>query len=118
MTTTRTRPETGYAVEIPPVMPEPARILIEARELIADERHWCQNQWFFMDGRYRSLGAIGQAAVGAPAYGWEKTNAGIAAAGFLQRSIDDSPTVVHFNDSHTHAEVLAAFDRAIKLALT
>ena len=83
-------------------------VLTEARRLIEDEANW------FGGGeatakRCCALGAIGRAG--------ETSNEYIAARNALARIIgsENNPgsAIVDFNDSHTHAEVLDLFDRAI-----
>jgi len=82
---------------------EPKEILIRARKLIEDPEHWGQGA-FLQDGKYCATGAliaVGDRAPGTPAYQ------------ALYNAIDYIGQVCSWNDTHTHTEVLAAFDRAI-----
>ncbi len=94
-----------------------AQILRAARELIADERHWTTNVLARDAGGCLTMVASDDAtcfcAVGALLKATGRS--GITAA---RRAIEDAAgiersRVFEWNDTHTHAEVLAAFDRAI-----
>lgn len=83
-------------------------ILREAKALIGTPDTWCQGE-MRRGLRLCSLGAIYRAS------GNDKT-AEIPWA-FLQQAMSPAPSVGRFNDTHSHAEVMSAFDRAIALAL-
>jgi hypothetical protein len=99
-------------------MPSPSEspvlaVLRQARDLISDASRWTQGDnarnRFGQSCPLDSSAAVCWCAMGAlkrvnPALAWEARNA-------LAKVIDDS--VVTFNDQHSHAEVLAAFDQAI-----
>ena len=83
-------------------------ILIRARALIADERDFCQSGWG-SDGKRCAVHAIFDAA-GVPANStltWDQIPA-------INLLVQLCKVPLHFyNDRHTHAEVLALFDRGI-----
>lgn len=92
-------------------------ILINAKALITDPAKWGQGSYVSEDGQricaseaLRLANAIAGFAdhVWSPAY----------SALFKEMNAEDSSTgtVCGWNDKHTHAEVLAAFDRAIEAA--
>jgi hypothetical protein len=85
-----------------------AAVMIRARALIADEKNFQQSGWGH-NGRFCAGHAIFEAA-SAPNSSilrWDE----IPAVCFLEK-LCKSP--LHFyNDRHTHAEVLALFDRGI-----
>lgn len=95
-------------------------ILIKARELIADPAHWTQGELARNDvGAYRhplaleavcfcSIGALERAANGEYDDAYYQARARLR--GTLNRCI------ASFNDTHTHAQVLAKFDEAINHA--
>jgi len=103
-----------------------AQVLREARELISDPERWAQGAW--------AKNAPGHSVqTRAPeAVSWCAAGAIYRCAGNSDLSIDtrellydvigsnispDSGHVIaEFNDTHTHAEVLEMFDRAIALA--
>lgn len=84
----------------------PAEQLKSARERISDPAHWGKKR-FNLDGVYCALGALLVARDGDMDEACE----------YLRRACDCESIIV-WNDvpSRTHAEVLAAFDRAIELA--
>jgi hypothetical protein len=90
----------------------PLEVLKKARELIADPTRWAQGDYERpgpCGTRFCMLGAV---------YGY--TDVGKEAANLLARAVGpgDRTEVVTFNDTagRKHEEVLAAFDKAIKLA--
>jgi len=99
-----------------------SEILVNARALIANPLHWMQGDYIKEAENeptcYCSLGAIGK-VVGVDWYG-EVNN--MMAAKLLARVVEGEIPADHtfapYNDSHTHTEVLVAFDKAIALALT
>lgn len=99
-----------------------SEILVSARALIANPLHWMQGDYIKEAENeptcYCSLGAIGK-VVGCYWYG-DVLN-GMPAkllARVVEGEIPTDCTFAPYNDSHTHTEVLAAFDKAIALALT
>jgi hypothetical protein len=100
-----------------------AEILQKARDLISDEKNWTKGEYArnergsFID--YDSKSATCFCSVGAllkvsPA---ERAR---DAFFFLSQECEETAgqLVVRFNDTHTHAEVLDLFDRAIKRAIS
>lgn len=80
----------------------PREVLIAARKLIEKEENWCQGAWNRY-GRHCAHGAI-LAATDDGDLMEAATDAFEGAAGW---------PILGFNDRSTHAEVLAAFDKAI-----
>ena len=90
-------------------------ILTAARAKIADEKNWCQNDY--------ARSAVGELVIPTEdsACSWCSLGSIFSVVGsmgasyvhseFLGRYMDKPITI--FNDSHTHAEVLAAWDKAI-----
>jgi hypothetical protein len=95
-----------------------AEKLIAARALIADPKNWTQDVMASRADQMEceprdpdavcwcSLGAISKVTEGLEEF-WRARDA-------LRQFVSDSPSVSEFNDTHTHAEVLAVFDRAIE----
>lgn len=86
-------------------------ILRAARKRIELPEHWCQNRMAH-DSQLRGCDALDEQAVAWCAYGAlqpDPDDAGLDALAIAM----GTKLVSRFNDSHTHAEVLAAFDRAI-----
>ena len=83
-----------------------AAILIRARALIADEKNFCQSGWGW-DGRMCAVHAIFKAATMPHWSCWDDSHA----VCFLSQLC--KVPLHFFNDRHTHAEVLALFDRGI-----
>jgi len=93
-------------------------LLINARKLIENPECWtqgvfaCDEDGFVTDIEegvcFCSMGAIIRAdgGLGNESY--------IAAFGAMQSVIGNSTSISRFNDTHTHAEVLAMFDKAIE----
>ena len=83
-----------------------AAILIRARALIADEKDFQQSGWGW-DGRRCATHAIFEAAAAPTWASWDD----VPAVCFLTQLCK---VPLHFySDRHTHAEVLALFDRGI-----
>lgn len=91
-------------------------ILTLARAKIADEKNWCQENFakdIFNNGTpATSVTACAWCSLGALKRVAKYTNYSHAEI-LLSHYMDNC--VAHFNDSHTHAEVLAAWDKAIAL---
>lgn len=88
--------------------------LIAARAKIADPKHWTQN-YLAHDISGRPISPYSPNAVCWCALGAiESVSRGrIGPAVMTLSSVIEGP-VSQFNDTHTHAEILAAFDRAIE----
>ena len=77
-------------------------VLIEARKLIEKPEDWCHG---VASGKCCALVAlktvVGPHVIGSPAY----------------RALrDEVGSIAHFNDTHSHGEILDLFDRAIEAA--
>lgn len=104
-------------------MPATAEMLRAARALIDTPEKWTQRQ-FAKDAAGHTIDFVNPDAVCFCACGALRRLHGIN--GRVERVLADamsSPSgevaavrIVNFNDTHTHAEVLAAFDRAIEEA--
>ena len=112
----------------------PLETLIKARELISDPERWTQGVYarnrsghrviyYESDAcRFCSLGAIRRSVSETGGFDLKRE---MDATSILARAIagvsprkqwSSEAVVFEFNDTHTHAEVLAAFDRAIERA--
>jgi len=81
-------------------------VLIRARALIVDEKNFQQSGWGG-NGRFCAVHAIFEAAAAPTWASWDD----VPAVCFLTQLCK---VPLHFyNDRHTHAEVLALFDRGI-----
>lgn len=98
----------------------PAAVLKKARELISDEKAWTKG-WFAKDERGRDVyaddpGAVCFCAMGAIDRAAEECGGvdDVPALNMLVRALGGT-AIDLFNDApeRTHAEVLAAFDKAI-----
>lgn len=97
-------------------------ILRSARDLISDEKRWTQSAEA-RDDRGSEIRALSPkatcfCAIGAIAKASEYVHFSneINARDLLRKQLGGGHTIVSFNDTHTHAEVLAVFDRAISRA--
>ncbi len=105
---------------------ETVEILEKARELISDESRWTKGEYARddrgQDIEFNDPGACAFCALGAVlvASGAEDDCDSVTADADrrLTQEVGGSfiNDVARFNDSHTHAEVLALFDRAIAAA--
>ena len=95
-----------------PRRPAAADVLTEARKLIEDPADWTQGEESDGNGRRCAIRAL------ADANGSDELLALTRPPSYrhLKAAMGDR-MISAFNDSHSHAEVLAAFDRAIYLAL-
>jgi hypothetical protein len=92
----------------------PSEILTAARELISAPERWTQEA-FARDAGGNSCSEKLERAVCFCSWGaFHRAGYSIIAEHFLRSEMDGMPG--RFNDTHTHAEVLAAFDRAIEAA--
>lgn len=104
-------------------------ILAEARKLIEKPENWCQGHYALSDDgadiSWSDDSACRRCADGALMYVTrdqteaEEDEGYWAALKAIEAAIGDKSGVkgiTVFNDKHTHAEVLAAFDRAIEIA--
>lgn len=103
-----------------PVLGPISGVLAEARQRL--EGHWCRMQLENDDGNVCSIGAVSRAKGMDPnsdaSHRWFMTNP--EELQFLSKAMDGCPSSIYvsnWNDAHTEAEVLAAFDRAIQLAI-
>jgi hypothetical protein len=94
--------------------------LVAARALIAKPDTWCIGRLFGSEPTglvsYCAIGAINKAVTGSP-IGMVFSDHGAAAAvlAALPPAFGhDLPKLAIFNNTHTHTEVLALFDRAIE----
>lgn len=89
----------------------PVEVLRKARELVSDPAHWCQG-YFRCGEAYCSAGAL--------LYTTRDEWLEDKAYGFMLAATGQSHSISGWNDdeNRTHAEVIAAFDRAIALAET
>lgn len=92
------------------------QILIDARALIEKPEKWTK-ETFARDADNtpcleRSISAVCWCALGAISRSAPGIPSAIDAKDALRRVIDSK--ISKFNDEHTHAEVLAAFDKAIE----
>lgn len=91
-------------------------VLVAARNLIADEKDWCGLGWRSGESRC-ALHALMIAAGGTHAYDrWANVterNPALSQSVMALYATCQGQHVGDFNDTHSHAEVLAAFDKAI-----
>lgn len=97
-----------------------ADILRQSREKIADPKHWTKGN-FAQDEEGEPVSTTSPRAVCWCAIGAiDATAGGLAALYWLSDAVHEkagpSCSVSEFNDKSEHADVLAAFDRAIELA--
>jgi hypothetical protein len=83
-------------------------VLRAAREYISAPSRWAQG-WYDEGGAVCAIGAVNVAM------GRQPDCNEISEAEEALRSAVSGDSVVDFNDSHTHAEVLTLFDRAIAI---
>ncbi|HJS84535.1 MAG TPA: hypothetical protein VJ779_03675 [Acetobacteraceae bacterium] len=88
-------------------------LLCAARTLIASEEKWAKGRLRTHDGRFCAMGAVLQVSALGPGRHFRKPAFAYLRAVARQRNFS---TVEAMNDCSTHAEVLAAFDEAIRLA--
>jgi hypothetical protein len=87
-------------------------VLVRARARIEREEDWYQHDFGRNDGPVCAAGALLRARGESVEIGWHEAIHRYAEYRELNRAMG-SRSVSGFNDTHTHAEVLAAFDRAI-----
>jgi hypothetical protein len=89
-------------------------ILVKARALIEDPRDWCAEGWGPADRRC-SLHAVYKVVTGRE---WQTEAADMDQPDYVRAAYALSAvcgfSMGHFNDSHTHAEVMAVWDEAIR----
>lgn len=104
-----------------------SEILTKARELLSDEKRWTQGYYALNEYNaqreaedtdavcFCSLGALAKVAGRSTGACYDNNGPDVD---YLVKAVGGlSPVnIVNFNDSHDHEEVLAAFDKAIKLA--
>lgn len=102
------------------------QILLAARTLIARKKYWTQDA-VAVDENHCGVPILHPdakrfCAIGALTFVYEgKNDFPTKAHSFLQKAMEErgeqeDTSLALFNDSHTHKEVLAVFDRAIELA--
>jgi hypothetical protein len=89
-------------------------LLVAAKALISNEENWCQGGY----SKKKEDGTISYCAVGAIMMAItsdteERMEERVGAQEELRRHTNDSRSIAMFNDSHTHAEVMELFDKAI-----
>lgn len=95
----------------------PHELLVKGRELISDEKRWTKGA-FARDGNGHSLNpwnitAVCFCSIGALQRTHSKTDSTFhGAMAALDKAMSEDG-VIYFNDTQTHSEVLAAWDRAI-----
>jgi hypothetical protein len=96
-------------------------LLTRAQDLIRDPAHWHQG-WFAVDADGRecpsdSKQAVCFCSIGAMARAKPETHQLTQLARkYLQEAIGLEQSIVDFNDTHTHDQVMAMWDRARELA--
>ncbi len=100
-------------------------LLTSARNLIADPEHWTQRA-FARDGFGNSIGPTADSACSWCSLGaltksfgniwWPESHCEPLEQAIGQLHPDNLMSLADFNDSHTHQEVLAVFDKAIENA--
>ena len=87
-------------------------VLVNARALIEHEEDWCPNgPGHLHNGRFTTRCAITALNTAASEFTYTYSLLFDEAYGLMQRLAGG--TISYYNDRHTHAEVLALFDRAI-----
>lgn len=114
---------TGYSIDIPPMLPAHVQILIDARTLIGNPKHWNQGS-YHNHGTYCAVGAVGHFARRRKNYRKNhklavqllaKTiKSRVTGNSYIQRDVE---IVTSFNDFREHEEVMVVFDEAIELGL-
>lgn len=96
------------------------QILKDARALIADEKNWTQGALARGPSggvvSYKSSVAVCFCSIGAIERIAKKSTKALQVVEKFYRILPSGDGLADFNDSHTHAEVLALFDRAIARA--
>ena len=84
----------------------PTEILVATRALIAEPEHWCQKQ---------SQHTLGRTIQRCLSYALECVGGDIAEVTLAYAAIAQHVEIglVHFNDTHTHAEVIGLLDQVI-----
>lgn len=94
-------------------------ILTKAKQLIADPLNWTQGTYTEeRDGNtcYCALGAIGKVTGSVWFDGVTNYHASKVLRSVVAGELKEGFTFAPYNDSHTHSEVMEAFDKAIALA--
>lgn len=100
---------------------KPSQILRAAKAKIENPENWIQGSAAIdrdgMNCDPDSLAAVAWCSLGA-FYSIRSTSYKDAGYSFLERSISKSgvPGVANFNDTHSHAEVMSLWDKAISLS--
>lgn len=103
-----------------------SEILTQARELLSDEKRWNQGYYALNESKAHreaeDVDAVCFCSLGALAKVAGRTTGNYVNSGpdvdYLVKAVKGrhASDVVIFNDSHDHAEVIEAFDKAIELA--
>ena len=91
----------------------PLEVLTATRALIGKPEHWCQHKSMSWDAE---TDEITQHCLTAAINSAAQERADIANPVFiiLQQLSDPNIKLTHFNDTHTHAEVIGLLDQAIE----
>lgn len=91
--------------------------LIAARKMIEKPENWCQRR-LCVRKRNRQMTPLAYCSLGAINQLYEEFDLSIEDFESMIKAIEAvvGAGIVKFNDTHTHSEVLAAFDRAIEQA--
>ena len=87
-------------------------VLIKARKMIKNPQNWCQGAFHNVTARRNSYCAMGAVSFAAIALKCKPYGAFPVLAAALPDG-GNARDLVHYNDTHAHAEVLALFDAAI-----
>lgn len=93
-------------------------ILIKAKALIDTPEKWIKDVYFRKVGEnncYCALGAICEVS-GLLSYHISSSPAGKHLKSVVDEHLQEGQSFAVYNDEHTHAEVMAAFDKAIETA--
>lgn len=104
---------------------KPSEVLIAAKALIDTPEKWTQGKYAIdaqgIDCNPTSSMAVcrcSQGALLAVFEGYSRIQLTITSVGrYLGRAVDDDGDYIGFQDTHTHPEVMAMWDRAIELAI-
>ena len=104
-------PALAPAPAVPAFDPSVGILLQSARALIGTESCWAKGTYRTTDGRHCAAGALHVAALGQYGRRMRRDAHGLLLAVARERGFD---SVERMNDASTHAQVLSAFDMAVK----